>query len=268
MPDTPVVFRQLLPEVAHVEASTLLEAMFAALPERGRRPYTLVNFVASADGRAGFHGRSGPLGDTGDRALFHGLREHIDAVLVGTGTLAIERYGRLLNDPERRRRRRERGLPEQPLFCTITRSGRLPLSAPLFALPEMRAIVFSAAADIPLASVHAQVEVVHLSEAELEPGAVLRRLRAEHGVRTLLCEGGPTLFGALLRSPERAIDELFLTLSPKLTGGGAEPTLTVGPELPEPLPLRLRWLLERDGALYLRYLLDVEDSPEQSSRRT
>ena len=37
--------------------------------------------------------------------MFHGLREHVDAILVGTGTLRAERYGRIVRDPERRRRR-------------------------------------------------------------------------------------------------------------------------------------------------------------------
>ena len=55
-----------------------------------------MNFISSADGRATFHGRSGQLGDDGDRAMFHGLREHVDAVLAGTRTIATESYGRIL----------------------------------------------------------------------------------------------------------------------------------------------------------------------------
>jgi 5-amino-6-(5-phosphoribosylamino)uracil reductase len=70
-------------------------------------------------------------------------------------------------------------------------------------------------------------------------------------VRSLLCEGGPTLFGALLH--ERVVDELFLTLSPKLTGGGTGPTISSGPELMNPRGMSIEWLLERNGSLYLRY---------------
>ena len=70
-------------------------------------------------------------------------------------------------------------------------------------------------------------------------------------MRTLLCEGGPTVFGALLH--EDLVDELFLTLSPRLAGGGSEATITSGPPLPELLPLTLRWALEREGSLFLRY---------------
>ena len=37
------------------------------------------------------------------------------------------------------------------------------------------------------------------------------------------------------------------------TGGGSGPPLTSGPELAVPLGLRLQWVLERAGSLYLRY---------------
>ena len=82
----------------------------------------------------------------------------------------------------------------------------------------------------------------------------MRRLRSDFGVRTLLCEGGPTLFGALLR--ERLVDELFLTVAPAVVGGGDAPTISSGPELPELQRLSVQWLLEREGALFLRYTTD------------
>jgi riboflavin biosynthesis pyrimidine reductase len=69
----------------------------------------------------------------------------------------------------------------------------------------------------------------------------------------LLCEGGPTLFGSLLH--EELIDELFLTIAPRLAGGGRGPTITSGPSLPEPAELRIRWLLEQGGSLFARYEL-------------
>ena len=57
--------------------------------------------------------------------------------------------------------------------------------------------------------------------------AVLHTLRRDHGVETLLCEGGPTLFGALLRAG--LVDELFLTLAPSLVGGASGPAVVSGP---------------------------------------
>jgi len=79
--------------------------------------------------------------------------------------------------------------------------------------------------------------------------ALLRSLRVE-GVRALLCEGGPTLYGALQAAG--LVDELFLTIAPKLTGANA-PRILEGDPLPEVAELELAWLLEHEGELFARY---------------
>src|SRR5262249_9117639 len=78
--------------------------------------------------------------------------------------------------------------------------------------------------------------------------ALLRTLRDE-GVKALLCEGGPTLHGAL--QAEGLVDEIFLTIAPKLSGGDT-PRILEG-LLPEIIDLDLAWLLEEDGELFARY---------------
>jgi riboflavin-specific deaminase-like protein len=243
-------FRRLLPDPGTVTADEILGTLDPLSRPPSDRPYTLVNFVASADGRAAFRGRSAPLSDPGDRAMFHGLREHVDAVFAGTGTLRAERYGRLVRDPARRRRRTERGLAPDPLACLITRTGEVPFEIPLFDDPHSRVVIFSPA-PIAAPSTAATVETVVIDPGALTLTTAMRRLRADFDVRGLLCEGGPTVFSALLR--EELVDELFLTIAPKLTGGGSDPTPTNGPELPELDRLELRWLLEREGTLFLRY---------------
>ncbi len=244
-------FDQLLPAPATIDIAELLESMQPASLAPEERPYVIANFVASADGRATVGGRSGGLGDDGDRAVFHGLREQVDAVLAGTGTLRIERYGRILGKAERRERRVARGQSPEPLACVLTRSGEVPTDIPLFTEPEARIVVFSPVEIDGLRECAAQTELVMLDPGELTVTTVLRRLRAEYGVASLLCEGGPTLFGSLLQ--EDVVDELFLTLAPLLAGGGMGPTISSGPELADPPKLQLRWLLERNGSLYLRY---------------
>jgi 5-amino-6-(5-phosphoribosylamino)uracil reductase len=244
-----VEFRQLLPEADTVSLDEMLASLRTAMVAGADRPRVLVNFVSSLDGRATFHGRSGPLGDDGDHAMFHGLREQADAVLVGPRTMGIERYGRILSRPERRERRVAEGRSPEPLACTVTRTGELPLDIPLFGEPEQRIVVF-AHTDIELRDAVAQVDLVRLEPGEMTLTTVLRRLRSDYGVKLVLCEGGPTLFGAMLA--EGLVDELFLTLVPKLTGGGMSPTITNGPELPELAEVMTIWLLERAGSLYLR----------------
>ena len=245
-------FRQLHPRPATVDVDALLSALDISDRAPTDRPYTLANFVSTVDGRATFGGRSGPLGDDGDRAMFHGLREQVDAVLAGTRTMKTESYGRIIGKPERRERRVQRGAAPEPLATIVSRSGHVPTDIPLFAEPEARIVVFTPR-KIDTAGCEANVEQVRLDPAELTLTTALQRLHADFGVRTLLCEGGPTVFNALLH--EHLVDELFLTVAPKLAGGGTGPTISSGAELPEPRPLQLTWLLERHESLYLRYQL-------------
>jgi 5-amino-6-(5-phosphoribosylamino)uracil reductase len=249
-------FRQLLPEPGAFDVNERLEQLDLGGHAPAERPYTVVNFVASADGRATFAGKSGQLGDDGDRAMFHGLREHVDAVLAGTRTMALEHYGRILGSEERRERRLKRGLPPEPLACVVSRTGAVPSEIPLFDEPEARVVVFCPNTSVPeLHGCPAHVELVELDPAEVTLTTALRRLRSDYGVCSLLCEGGPTMFGAMLH--ERVADELFLTIAPELTGGGAGPTITSGPELLELTQLELVWALERAGSLFLRYKIDT-----------
>jgi riboflavin-specific deaminase-like protein len=241
-------FSRLLPEPGMIELSEFRQALNLPADAHPDRPYTIANFVESVDGRATLDGRSAPLSDPGDRAIFHTLREKVDAVIAGTGTLRVERYGPLIRDAEARQRRVESDFDPQPLACVITRSGDVPADIPLFEDKDSRIVLFAAA---PAPALPEHIEVVELDPGELTLTTALRHLRREHGARRLLCEGGPTLFGALLH--EELIDELFVTIAPKLAGGGRGPTMASGPALAEPAELRIRGLLEREGSLFARY---------------
>jgi riboflavin biosynthesis pyrimidine reductase len=169
--------------------------------------------------------------------------------MAGTQTLRVERYGRVIKDPDARRRRVERGLSPEPLASVVSRSGQVPYEIPLFSEPEAKIVEFTGAtAPRPVA---AQRELVALEPDEVTLPRVMRDLHGQFGVSTLLCEGGPTLFGSLVA--EGLVDELFLTLSPKLVGGEGNPAIVSGPPLLEPAALQLRWVLERENSLFLRF---------------
>jgi 5-amino-6-(5-phosphoribosylamino)uracil reductase len=245
-------FTRLTPDPGPLELEEQLARLALGDKAPEDRPYTVANFVASADGHATFAGRSGQLGDDGDKAVFHGLREQVDAVFAGTKTLQTENYGRILGKSERRERRERYGLTAEPLACVVSRSGAIPMAVPLFNDPEARIVVFTPADAAPdITGCGAEITLVELDPAELTLTTALATLRRDFGVRSLLCEGGPTVFAALVR--EQLVDELWLTLAPKLTGGGTGPAVTNGPELPEPHELRLIWALERERSLFLRY---------------
>ena len=82
------------------------------------------------------------------------------------------------------------------------------------------------------------------------PAAALADLRAR-GVRALLSEGGPTLFHGFVAAG--LVDELFLTVTPLLTGDEAETAIVRGARLADPARFTLRWMLRADDELFLRY---------------
>jgi riboflavin biosynthesis pyrimidine reductase len=215
------------------------------------RPHAVCNFVSSADGKATARGRTALLGGPGDREMFHLLRTQVDAVLAGTGTLRVERYGPLAREQRFVDIRVNEGRSPHPLGVVISRSGDIPFEIPLFASAESTVVIYAPQGiDVPACA--AQVTVHELPPAGGELAGVLRSLRQDHGVRSLLCEGGPTIFSSLLAHD--LVDELFLTVAPTIVGG-AELGITSEP-LAELIHLRLVRVLEHEGALFLRYARD------------
>ena len=132
-----------------------------------------------------------------------GLRTRFDAVMIGAGTMRAERYG---------------GLRPRRLLMVIV-SGRLdlPWDAPLFTEGGGEVLVFTAS-EVEPPETAAPVEVVR-HEGAVDLAEALRHLRQERGISAVLCEGGPRLHAQLQAAG--LVDELFLTIAPKLAGGEA-----------------------------------------------
>jgi len=227
-----VLLRRLHPDPGEVDPEEAIgDAGFADLAPPDR-PYVVVNMVASVDGRAALQGKTESLSGPADRDVFHTLRTMVDAVMVGTGTLRAERYGRMAKSPERRDQRVARGLEPEPYAIVCSRRGDFPTDIPLFTDPEARLLTYD-------------------HDDAMSPSHALRRAHDEHGVRSVLCEGGPTLNASLLA--DGVMDELFLTVSPLLVSGEAPLTIVGGAGPDTPVPLELVWVLEGDGMLFLRY---------------
>jgi riboflavin biosynthesis pyrimidine reductase len=121
--------RRLYPDPAPVDAAALISGLRLADHAPPERPYTVANFVSSADGRATVDGGSAGLGDDGDKRIFRALRGCADAILAGTTTMGAENYGRLAREPTVVALRARLGLRPQPLAVTVTRSGTIPTQA-------------------------------------------------------------------------------------------------------------------------------------------
>jgi riboflavin biosynthesis pyrimidine reductase len=206
-------------------------------------PHLRAGFVLSV--AVAVDGSSRPLSGPADRAVFRVLRAVSDVVLVGAGTARDEDYGPVRLRKDLVRRRREQGRPDQPALAVVTRSLRLGASARLFSDPSSPLLLLAPASAEPPAGLPPHVEVVSCGDGDVEPARVLAALHARGHLR-VLCEGGPRLLRDLLAAG--LVDELCLTTSPQLAGGG--PAL-----LPDAVraDLRLEHLLEEDGELLARW---------------
>ncbi len=248
------------PDRARVAVEEVVSGLMFADRAPNGRPYLALNMVSTADGKATIGGRTRDMSSPADRAIFHHLRTQVDAVMFGARTLGAERYGRLVRDPTLRDKRLREGLAPDPLACVV--SGRLEVAAdvPLWEDPHSRVLVLTASTGT-LPAAPARVEYLRGSAAPLRLAPLLEEMRAGFGVRSVLCEGGPVLNSGLLH--EGLVDELFLSVAPKLTAEAAAPTVVEGPALEPPVELELVWALEAEGCLFLRYRLGGADERRQ-----
>lgn len=238
----PEVRLEPLLETADAEALPLPAELERAYGGPLRLPAGIVygNFVASIDGVAAIEGirmSSATIsgGHPADRLVMALLRTAADAIVVGSGTLR-EHEGPWTGErayppaapwiPAAREAIGAAG--RAPTLVVTTASGELPSDHP--ALPEAVVATTSRGAQAIARRAIACAAVLDLGDAdEVEPREVIARLR-ERGSRRILTEGGPRLMGSMLEAS--AVDELFLTISPKLLGGGeGRPPLTDSTDL-------------------------------------
>jgi riboflavin-specific deaminase-like protein len=211
------------------------------------RPYLVLNMVSSLDGRATIDWRTKGLSTELDRQLFHQLRTQADAIMVGAGTVRAERYGRMAKSDELRDARAQEGLAPDPLAVVV--SARLDLPADLPLLNEAaQTVLIATHSDATLPE--SPAELVYERTGDDLP-LLMSLLREQHGVRSIVCEGGPTLNSYLFAAG--LVDELWLTLNPKVAGGAAALTIVAGKELVDPAELEPISVAEGDGDLFTRW---------------
>ena len=204
-----------------------------------RRPWVSTNLAVSADGKISSVTQC-PSGWTSrdDHARLLKLRESADALIVGRGTLEVDRM--TMTVP---------GKAVQPLRCIVSRSGEIPADHPLFQKPggpiHLLITGESRVAAPPNTTIH------HGTLA-----GFLEALATDLGVKHLHCEGG----GSLIRSLAEidAIDEFHITLAGHTLFGGVDaPTATGIPAdfLPRSLDFTLSHFEPRpdSGECFLSY---------------
>lgn len=242
------------------------------------RPLVIANFVSTLDGVASYEIEGQADGsiisgsDMADRFIMGLLRASADAIIVGAGTVRDVNPESLWipesTYPEAKHLYTDYRVnflhkSENPLLVIVSGRGMLGLEREIFRTPAMRSVVITTSAGrdalekagaAKLPSV--QIRALDSSDGTIAPGSILRLLYAHFGVRRLLHEGGPSLFGQFLAA--EAVDELFLTLSPQIAGRKVEtarPGIVQGVEfMPAGAPwFHLLSVKQMAEHLYLRY---------------
>ncbi len=218
--------RSLFPEAT--ERVNLVEMYSRDMRARNLQSMVRVNMISTLDGATSFGGRSGPLGGPGDKLLFSVLRSLADVVMVGAGTARAEHYGPVKLPAEVQRMREARGQPPVPPIAVVTRSLNINWESSLFRGGEPRPIVITpdTAGAEAAAAAGPRAEVVMAGAGGVDLRAALAAL-AQRGMHHVLCEGGPQLNHSL--AVAELVDDLCLTLSPKLAGSGGDGLLSGGP---------------------------------------
>jgi riboflavin-specific deaminase-like protein len=193
-------------------------------------PFVFSNFAMTADGKIAFaSGNFVPFSSARDREHMMELRATADAVMCGART--IETTGTILgNSGEKfRKLRLKHGLAEFPLRVIVSGSGSINPAAKIFRKRFSPIVVLTAAriSKMNLKNLRAVADEVKIcGKTEINFPSALRWLREKWNVRRLLCEGGGELHSALIRAD--LLDELHLTVCPKIFGGRNAPTIADG----------------------------------------
>ena len=222
------------------------------------RPFVTANFAMTWDGRVSTR-RFTPTNFTSkrDKLRLLEIRATADAVLVGVSTIVADNMAMGMPDETLRAARIKRGQSPFPLRVLASNSGRIPKNLRVFTSGPAPIVIFSTT---QMASA-TRTRLARLADLWLYEGArvnlaaMLATLRADYGVRRVVCEGGPRLFRALLE--EQLVDEIHITLAPRIFGGTGAPTLTglSGDFLPRSTTCALRAMEILDGECFLRYRL-------------
>jgi riboflavin-specific deaminase-like protein len=194
------------------------------------RPFVTATFAMTVDGKITTRNFS-PVDFTSREDKLHLFRQRAlaDAVLIGHTTLKRDNVRLGLPGADLREARIGRGQRPYPIRVIVSNQGKIDDQLKIFQSDPATAgpIVVFSTTRMPKKTQTAlrQKASLHLDRSsQVDLSRMLRTLHAQYNVRTVACEGGPTLFRSML---ERGlVDQLNLTIAPCLFGGADAPTLT------------------------------------------
>ena len=215
------------------------------------------NFAITADGKVSTRNHT-PSGFTSarDKRRLLEIRSLGDAVMVGRGTAQADNMTMTIPADDLRAERLARGQSEHPIRVLVSNSGEIPPTLKVFTNSVGPTLIYTTDA-IPFSSrvaLESHAQITAFKEKEVPLRSVLDDLRTHHKVKTVICEGGPTLIKSLLA--DDLLDELYITIAPKIFGGKNAPTLTghSGTFLPNSRQFRLKSFVVENDEAYCHYI--------------
>lgn len=207
---------------------------------RTGRPYVLAKWAMTADGKLSTaSGDSRWISSPDSRATVHRLRDRVDAILTGAGTV-------LADDPQLTCRLEEFAKVSRPVRhpvrVVVDSHGRTPASARVFT--DGQAPTWLATCDPAVARPGAELLLLPSVDGRVSLPALLDEL-GRRGIVELMVEAGGELLGSLFR--DGLIDEVLCFMAPKLVGGSRSPWSGPGVELMQDAVRFADWSWERCG---------------------
>jgi riboflavin biosynthesis pyrimidine reductase len=246
-----------------------------SFPPHTGRPYILANLAITVDGVVALNtpgymsGRDISGFNEQDKLVIGLLRSVADAVVVGAGTLRVERNhiwtAAHIRSPfvqAYQQLRASLGKSGPPLNVIVTASGAVDLHLRVFqsgVVPVLIVTTAQGAERLHEQSIPPSVQIAVASEQRhntISAQAIIAAVNSLRPEGMILVEGGPTLIGNFFE--EHLLDELFLTLAPQVAGRNEtteRPGLVSGTQLAPEHTIwgKLIGVKRGESQLFLRY---------------
>jgi riboflavin-specific deaminase-like protein len=219
-------------------------------------PFVLMNMAMTADGKIATANRAvSSFGSVLDQKHLLELRATADAVMAGARTVDSAAINLGPGPARFRRLRLKNRRSEFNLRVIVSGSGTLDPQAEVFKHRFSPILILTTrrASAAKLRRLRAVADAVKVcGRREINLARAFGWLRERWGVKRLICEGGGGLNDALFRAG--LVDELHLTICPKIVGGHQAPTIADGDgfkRLKHVFPLQIKSFIRAGDELFV-----------------
>jgi len=221
------------------------------------KPFIFINSAMSLDGKLStIERRQVRISNPEDLGRVDRLRASVDAVMVGSNTVAIDDPKLTVKSEDLRRERLTKGLPENPAKVMVGSIKGIKLDGDFLNYGNAEKIIFTTEKEekkkIEALRKKARVYVMGKQRTNIHE---MIGILAGLGIKRIMVEGGGTLNYEMLEAG--LVDEIYVAVGPMIFGGKDAPTLADGEGLPYDKRINLEPVgIEKLGDVFvLKYIV-------------